>query len=179
VASHTIIVPEWLAPFLHVTWLEREEIRYMMQFQKLVVTFMIVALMSCANIKGPTVVKVYDQSFSRNEIAVVRLAQKSSFRILQCDGITVPMSIRYLLVRPGRHELTFSISGATLLGSVYEMHNKKFLDVEGGHTYILKSETGLFFVGDKWFPEVVDVTDNQSLHVSSIPVEEVHHIVNK
>jgi hypothetical protein len=128
-------------------------------------------LISCAGTNGPRVVQTYDNALDRNEIAIVRLEQKMSLRVLACDGIAVPKTVRYLLVRPGRHELIFSISGQTIV-EVYQMTNKKYLDAIGGHTYILRSETGIFSIGNKWFPEVVDVTDDPKLHVTDLPLDE-------
>ena len=125
----------------------------------------------CATTRGPSIVKTYDKDLDRSDKAIFRQTQKMSLTITECDGITVPRTVRYLLLQPGRHELIFSISGQTLI-SVYEMRNKKYLDAVGGHTYILQSETGWFSVGDKWFPEVVDVTDNPNLHVTALPSDE-------
>ena len=137
-----------------------------------VVLFVLLVILSgCATTRGPSIVKTYDKILDRSDIAIVRLTQKMSLTITACDGITVPRTVRYLLLQPGRHELIFSISGQTLI-SVYEMRNKKYLDAVGGHTYILQSETGWFSVGDKWFPEVVDVTDNPNLHVTALPSDE-------
>jgi len=46
------------------------------------------------------------------------------------------------------------------------MRNKKYIDVQAGHTYLLKSKgSGLFVVGDKWFPELLDVTSDPDLNV--------------
>jgi hypothetical protein len=131
---------------------------------------LVVLLVSCASTNGPRVVKAYDNALDRGEIAIIRLDQKMSLRVLACDGISIAKTVRYLLVRPGRHELIFSISGQTLV-EVYEMTNKKFIEAVGGHTYILRSETGMFSVGDKWFPEVVDVTDDPNLHVKVLPLD--------
>ncbi len=136
----------------------------MKKYQELfIIVILSVIFSSCASTKGPHVVQTYDNDLDRNEIAIVRLEQKMSLRVLACDGMAIPKTVRYLLVRSGRHELIFSISGQTLI-EVYQMTNKKFLDAIGGHTYILRSETGLFSIGDKWFPVVVDVTDDPKLH---------------
>lgn len=133
---------------------------------------LLVFLSSCASTNGPNVVKTYKNDIVRSEIAILRLDQNRSLRVLACDGIAIPKTVRYLLVKPGRHELIFSISGQTLV-EVYKMTNKKFLEAVGGHTYILQSETGFFSIGDKWFPEVVDVTDDSKLHLKELPSSEV------
>lgn len=137
----------------------------------LAISLLLGCLISCAT-TGPAIVKMYGQDADRSQIAIVRLDQKMSLRIVGCDGIIVPSSVRYLLIQPGRHELVFKITGQTLV-SVYNMSGKKFMDAAAGHTYMLKSETGWLSIGDKWFPAVIDVTDDKSLHVSNIPKEEV------
>lgn len=127
-------------------------------------------LAGCATL-GPSVVKTYNDSSERNQIAILRVDQKARLTVFGCDGNPVPRSARYILLQPGRHEILFSISGQTLF-EVYRMTNKKYLDAIAGHTYILKSKGGgIFVVGDKWFPEVIDVTDDMNLHVQTLPQE--------
>jgi len=139
----------------------------MKYLRELVIIVPIIAILSGCATTGPSIIKTYDSEIERSQIAVVRLEQKMSLRVLSCDGIAVPRSARYLLVKPGHHELVFTISGQTLV-EVYRMTNKKFLEAVGGHTYMLKSETGWFSIGDKWFPIVIDVTDDPKLHVKEL-----------
>ena len=132
----------------------------------------------CTAGKGPSIIKTYENVIDRNDVGIVRLNQKMSLRILACDNIVVPRTAHYLLVQPGHHELIFSISGQTLF-SVYGMTNKKYLDAVGGHTYILRSETGWFSVGDKWYPEVIDVSNDPKLHIVALPKDEDNNENNK
>ncbi len=127
-------------------------------------------LIGCASV-GPSVIQTYPDTSERNKIAILRVEQKMGLTVTACDGQAVPRSARYVLLKSGRHEVWFSISGQTLLESYY-MNNKKYLDAEAGHTYILKSKAGgIFFIGDDWFPEVVDVTNDIKLHVATVPQE--------
>ena len=129
------------------------------------------SLMGCSAI-GPSVIKMYDDNKGRNEIAILRVDKSKGLSINACDNLPIKRGAKYILLKPGRHEVWFSIYGQTLL-ETYVMTNKKYVDVLGGHTYILKSKGGgIFFVGDKWFPEVFDVTDDVKLHVDSLPSEE-------
>lgn len=140
--------------------------------QLIFILALVIVLDGCASTRGPALVQVYDGNAARNQIAIIRLDQKASVRILYCDGVPVSRTVRYLLVKPGRHELVFSVSGQTL----FELHNisgKKYLEATGGSTYVLKSETGWLSVGDKWFPEVIDATNDAALHVKEIPLEGV------
>lgn len=127
-------------------------------------------LSGCASV-GPIVVTTYDKDIERSKIAILRADKSKSIFITGCDGISIYKGTRYILLEPGRHEIWFSISGQTLFIS-YSMTNKKYLDAVAGHTYILKTTLGkLFDVGDKWFPEVIDVTDDANLHLQEIPQE--------
>lgn len=130
----------------------------------------LLSLIGCAAV-GPSVIRTYDDMNERNQIAILRVEQKMGLSVTACDGLNVPRSTRYVLLKPRRHEVWFSISGQTLF-EVYTMTNKKYLDAEAGHTYILKSKGGgILFVGDKWFPEVIDVTNDANLHVQALPQE--------
>jgi len=143
-----------------------------MNKKQLIVIFLIGILLvsGCASV-GPSVIKTYDGINDRSQIAVLRVEQKMSLTVLACDGKPVPKSARYVLLQPGRHEVLFKISGQNLL-MVYNMTNKKYFDAMAGHTYILKSKgTGFFAMGDKWYPEVLDITNNTNLHVQDIPQE--------
>ena len=86
------------------------------------ISLLTLSLFGCATVSGPAVIKTYDKPMQREDIAIILLSQKRSFRILACDGMPVPVTARYLLVLPGRHELIFSISTTTLLG-IHEMRN--------------------------------------------------------
>lgn len=133
-------------------------------------TLFLSLLTGCAAV-GPSVIKTYDDSNERNQIAILRVDQKAGLIINGCDNKPIPRSARYILLQPGRHEIFFSIYGQTLF-EVYTMNNKKYLDAVAGHTYILKSKGGgILVVGDKWFPEVIDVTDDTNLHVQTLPQE--------
>lgn len=124
----------------------------------------------CASV-GPVIIKTYSNDSERSRIAILRVEQKMGLTVTACDGFSVPSSARYVLLQSGRHEVWFSISGQTLL-EAYRMTNRKYLDAAAGHTYILKSKGGgIFFVGDKWFPEVIDVTNDINLHVQDLPKE--------
>ncbi len=128
------------------------------------------SLMGCASV-GPSVVKTYNNDFERGKIAILRADKSKPISIIGCDGIPIYNGARYILLEPGRHEIWFNISGQTLF-IYYRMSNKKYLDVIAGHTYILKTKLGkLFDVGDKWFPEAVDVTNDINLHLQEIPQE--------
>ena len=146
----------------------------MRKVQSIIICILFIALSGCATTTGPVIISNYDKPMKREDIAIVMLTQKRSLRILACDGIAVPGTVRYLMLLPGRHELIFSIKGQTIV-EVYEMRNKKYFNATEGHTYILKSETGILSIGDKWFPDVVDVTDNPELHVRTLPVVEVNN----
>ncbi|MDP2906011.1 MAG: hypothetical protein Q8O22_06915 [Candidatus Omnitrophota bacterium] len=125
-------------------------------------------LIGCAG-AGPSVIKNYSEARDRSQIAVLIVKQKMSLTVTACDGKYIPRSARYVLLQPGRHEVWFHISGQNLL-MYYNMTNKKYLDAIGGHTYMLKSKgAGFFVVGDKWFPEVIDVTNDSKFHVANIP----------
>jgi len=101
---------------------------------------------------GPSIIRTYDDAYARNQIAILRVEQKMGLSVTACDGLSVPRSARHILLKPGRHEIWFSISGQTLL-ETYNMTNRIYVDAEAGHTYILKSKGGgILFVGDKWFP---------------------------
>ncbi|MFA5060645.1 MAG: hypothetical protein WC676_08490 [Candidatus Omnitrophota bacterium] len=135
-------------------------------------TFMLLlSLSGCAAI-GPSVIKTYDNAAERNQVAILRVDKSKGLRIDGCDSVPIQRGAKYILLKPGRHEVFFSISGQTLF-ETYWMKNKKYLDAVAGHTYILKSKGGgIFLVGDKWFPEVFDVTDDVNLHVGTLPREE-------
>ena len=127
-------------------------------------------MVGCASV-GPSVIKTYNDVSERSQIAILRADQSRELTIIGCDGLSIPRSAHYLLLKPGRHDVWFKIRGQTLF-EYYTMTNKKYLDAIAGHTYILKSKGGgIFFVGDKWFPEVFDVTDDINLHVQTIPQE--------
>lgn len=127
-------------------------------------------LIGCACV-GPSIIQTYTDTSDRSQIAILRVEQRMGLTVTACDGLPVPRSARYVLLKPGRHEVWFMISGQTLM-ETYTMTNKKYLDVATGHTYILKSKGGgIFLVGDKWFPEVIDVTDDINLHVQALPRE--------
>jgi len=133
-------------------------------------SLLLLSLVGCAAV-GPMIIKTYDNDSERNQIAILRVEQKSSLIITVCDGLSIPRSARYVLLQPGRHEVWFMLSTSSFLES-YTITNKKYLDVVAGHTYILKSKGGgLFVLGDKWFPETVDVTDDINLHIQAIPKE--------
>lgn len=140
----------------------------------LLITFLLSLATGCASV-GPSVITTYDDVSERSQVAILRVEQKMGLTVTACDGLSVPRSARYILLKPGRHEVWFQIFGQTLL-ETYTMTNKKYLDAEAGHTYILKSKGGgLFVVGDKWFPEVIDVTDDAKLHVLTLPQEIIKH----
>ncbi len=125
----------------------------------------------CAAV-GPSVIKTYNDDISeRSQIAILRADKSKGLSIIGCDGLSISHGARYILLQPGRHEVWFFISGQTLFQG-YTMTNKKYLDAEAGHTYILKSKGGgIFLIGDKWFPEVIDVTDDPMLHLKDVPEE--------
>ena len=128
------------------------------------------SLIGCAAL-GPSVIKTYDDVAERSQIAILRVDKSKGLSIDGCDKLFIKRGAKYILLKPGRHEVWFSIYGQTLFES-YTMTNKKYVDVVGGHTYILKSKGGgIFFIGDKWFPEVIDVTDDVKLHVETLPEE--------
>ena len=130
-----------------------------------------ILVMGCAT-KGPNVVQTYTTPLIRNEIAVLKLEQRSTFKIVACDDKLVYSNSKYILLKPGRHEIWFDVWGQTLVAS-YSMRNKKYLDAKAGHTYVLRSKgIGIFVEGDKWFPEVVDLTDSKQ-HVSYLPTEDL------
>lgn len=127
-------------------------------------------LIGCASV-GPSVIKTYNDVSERSQVAILRADKSKGLSIIGCDGLSISRGARYILLKPGRHEVWFRISGQTLF-ETYWMTNKKYLDATAGHTYILKSKGGgIFVVGDKWFPEVVDVTDDMTLHVQTMPQE--------
>ncbi len=133
-------------------------------------SFTLFLLIGCASI-GPSVIKTYSDVSDRSQIAILILEQRMGLTVTACDGKFISRRARYVLLQPGRHELWFSIAGHNLLLG-YSMDNKKYLDVVGGHTYILKSKgTGLFAIGDKWYPEVFDVTNDSKLHIENLPEE--------
>lgn len=126
------------------------------------------SLIGCATV-GPSVIKTYNDFNERSKIAILRVDQKMGLTVIACDGLSISRSARYILLKPGKHEVWFSISGQTLF-EIYSMTNKKYLEAVAGHTYILKSKGGgILFIGDKWFPEVIDVTDDMNLHVNALP----------
>ena len=111
----------------------------------------LLSLAGCA-VVGPSIIRTYDDAYARNQIAILRVEQKMGLSVTACDVLSVPRSARHILLKPGRHEIWFSISGQTLL-ETYNMTNRIYVDAEAGHTYILKSKGGgILFVGDKWFP---------------------------
>lgn len=131
----------------------------------------LVLLSGCAAI-GPSVIKTYDDVAQRNQVAILRVDKSKGLNVNGCDDLPIQRGAKYLLLKPGRHEVWFSINGQTLF-EVYSMSNKKYVDVEAGHTYILKSKGGgIIFVGDEWFPELIDVTDDAKLHVEMMLREE-------
>lgn len=133
--------------------------------------FLSIMVSGCAPL-GPSVVKTYEESAGRNQVAILRVDKSKGLSIDGCDKLLLQRGAKYILLKPGRHEIFFSISGQTLF-ETYWMRNKKYMDVVGGHTYILKSKGGgILVVGDKWFPEVFDVTDDPKLHIEIIPREE-------
>lgn len=137
---------------------------------KLLLPAIILLLSGCATV-GPSIIRTYNDAYGRESIAILRTDQKAGLTILSCDNSAIPRSARYILLQPGRHEVWFSISGQTIL-EIYTITNKKYIDVSAGHTYILKSKGGgIFVVGNNWFPEVIDVTDDPSLHIQDLPQE--------
>lgn len=130
------------------------------------------SLSGCAT--GPSIVKMYENNDNdRNQIAILRVDKTRGLSITGCDGKIIQRGAKYILLEPGRHTVNFMIVGQTLL-EMYTITNKKYIDVEAGHTYILKSKGGGFFlVGDKWFPEVIDVTNDPKLNVSILPEENI------
>lgn len=53
----------------------------------------------------------------------------------------------------------------------FSIINKKYLDVQAGHTYTLITKGGgLLTVGDEWFPQVIDVTKDPKLNVVTLPL---------
>lgn len=121
---------------------------------------------------GPSVVKFAPDGTERSKLAILRADASKGLTIIACDEVVIQRGAKYLLLEPGRHEVWFYISGQTLF-SYYEMRNKIYLEAEPGRTYILTSKKGgILMVGDDWFPEVVDVTDDAKLHVAQIPQEE-------
>ena len=141
--------------------------------KKVVILLLNVFLLSgCATTgpsSGPSILNIYNTAVERNQIAVLRLEQKRSFKVIACDGQPVPDSVRYVLLQPGRHELRYTMEEHNLLLGGSSMVNTKYLIAEEGHTYILKVT---FDQGDR-YPEVIDVTGDATLHIDSLPVEEI------
>ncbi|MBF0388102.1 MAG: hypothetical protein HQL20_09670 [Candidatus Omnitrophica bacterium] len=130
----------------------------------------IIFLNGCAAV-GPSVIQTYSNESERNQIAILKAQQTREMTIQAADDLLIPASARYVLLQPGRHKINFMTQPQSLMVS-YRITNKVYLDAVAGHTYILKSKgAGVFLLGDKWFPEVVDVTDDLSQHVSTIPKE--------
>lgn len=139
------------------------------QFRKLLLLIVLTSVLSsCASV-GPSVIKTYDNTYERDKIAILRLKQKAKLRVTYCDNIPVPKSARYLLLEPGRHEIGFSTSGQTLLVT-YWGNSKKYMEAEAGKTYILKSNVHFFSMETGSLPDVIDVTNDEKLHVSHIPL---------
>ncbi len=132
-------------------------------------TIFLSTVTGCASL-GPSIIKTYQETRGRSEIAIIRADESKGLTITRCDGVIIKYGAKYILLNPGRHELWFSIFGQTLFES-YHMTNKTYVDVVAGHTYILKSKRGVFFVGNKWFPEILDVTNDSKLHLQTIPME--------
>jgi len=141
-------------------------------FFYLIMFLFLSSMVGCAA-SGPLIIKTYGKDVDesdRNKIAILRNEQRR-LCITGCDNIAVPRSARYILLQPGRHEVWFFLSTSSFLEN-YDITNKKYIDVVGGRTYILKSKGGgLLVLGDKWFPELFDVTDDINLHVPNIPQE--------
>ena len=132
-------------------------------------TILLPTLIGCASL-GPSIIKTYQETRDRSEIAIIRADASRGLAIIRCDGANIKRGAKYILLNPGRHEVWFSLHGQTLL-EIYQMTNKMYVDVVAGHTYILKSKGGgIFVVGDKWFPEIIDVTDDPKLHLQAIPM---------
>ena len=128
-------------------------------------------LIGCAPL-GPSVIKTYNDNVERSQIAIFRVDKSKGLRIVGCDNQFLKRGAKYILLKPGPHEILYSVYGPTIF-KYYSLMNKKYLNVIGGHTYILKPKGGdMFFVGDKRFPEIFDVTDDSALHVEIIPLEE-------
>ena len=138
----------------------------------ILVAILLSTIIGCAPL-GPSIIKTYQETKNRGEIAIIRADESKGLAIIRCDGANIKRGAKYILLNPGRHEVWFSISGQTLL-ETYWMTNKLYVDVAAGHTYILKSKGGgIFAVGDKWFPESIDVTEDYKFHLQAIPVETV------
>lgn len=137
---------------------------------------LLLSLSGCAAV-GPSIIKTYNDLNERDKIAILRvdqnfnLLQSSNLIVRSCDGMAIPHSVRYVLLKPGKHEIWFDIYGQTIVEN-FQMTNKKYLDAVAGHTYILKPRGGggMLFVGDR-FPEFADVTDDAKLHVQTLPQE--------
>jgi len=119
--------------------------------------------------EGAVAIKIYPDNLGRNQVAVLRLQQKLGFYIFRCDGMPVYRNTQYVILKPGRHEIWFRIQGQNLLEE-YWITNKKYMDAIGGHTYIIRTKgAGLFVVGDQWYPEVIDVSNDPKMNVITIP----------
>ena len=133
-------------------------------------TILLSIAIGCASVR-PSIIKTYQETKSRGEVSILRLDASKGLTVMRCNDIPVQYGVKYILLTPGRHELWFNIYGSTLLVH-YHMTNKMYADVIAGHTYILKSKGGgIMFVGNKWFPELIDVTDDPKLHLQTIPEE--------
>jgi len=118
---------------------------------------------------GPSAISIDTISSQRSQVAILRVQQRMGFFILGCDKQRVYKNTKFVVLQPGRHLVYFEIQGQNILETYY-MRNKKYIDVQAGHTYLLKTKgTGLFVVGDKWFPELFDVTIDPDLNITTIP----------
>jgi hypothetical protein len=136
----------------------------------LFIGLVILSFTGCITIpEGAVFIKMYPDNLSRNDIAILSLQQKLGFYIFKCDGMPIYKNTQYVLLKPGRHKIWFRIQGQNLLQE-YWITNKKYMDAVGGHTYIIKTKgVGLFVVGDKWYPEIIDVSNDPQLSVKKIP----------
>jgi len=126
-------------------------------------------LSSCASVSGPSVIKTYEGDKTRDEIAILRLKQKMKLQITYVDDFPVTKKAKYILLEPGRHEVGFSYSGTTLFVNVYG-NNKKYLEAIAGKTYILKNKIAFLSFDPDTYPDVLDVTEDEELHVNYVPL---------
>ncbi len=118
---------------------------------------------------GPVAIKMYADNFRRNDVAILRLQQRFGFYIFKCDGLPIFSNTQFVLIKPGRHDIWFRMQGMNLTQE-YWYTNRKYMDAIGGHTYIIKTKgSGLFVVGNKWYPDVIDVTNDPKMNITVLP----------